>query len=157
MSDFDHNIGRLLHEFLLSDRPPTATLLVTLGLSVEPRFPTEFDRLVFVFQHIPERAALYLARAFLRHPDLAISKIKVQATYSDLVGIPEKCERKDLTGFPVAFWAEGWKLAKCAALRMQKNRVHGDSETAFQKYCTIRILEVLSNPPTSDTKPNDGG
>ena len=143
--EFDQSLAKLLYVFLRSNDPPSPTLVSYLGLTDDMRLESDLDRLTFVFQHIPERASLCLARAFLRHRDIELSRSSPMATYSDLTGEPAKAERKSLTGFRVAFWAEGWKLARCAA-EQTRSRIHGDSEAAFQRNYTLHILAVLSNP-----------
>lgn len=155
MLQIDRQTAKLLREFLQTDGTPTPELFAALQIHASEQFNTQFDRLVFVFRQIPERAALYLARSFLNHADVSINKTIFEPELNELIGEPSKSERRPLTGFSVAFWGEGWKLAREAAIRMQRNRVHSDSELEFQKYATLRVLDVLINgkingPPTEE-------
>lgn len=157
MNPFHPRVGILLRDFLRSSDKPSLQLLDALHLPEVQECGNDFDRLVLVFQHIPERAAIYLANQFLSHPDVALSHITVEPEISDLLGEPNISERQSLIGLPVAFWADGWRLAKEAALRMQRDRVHADSEVAFQKHCTIRILDVLISGLDAETPIKENG
>lgn len=157
MNSFHRRVGILLRDFLRSSGNPSSHLLDTLQLPEIQEFGNDLDRLVLVFQHIPERAAIYLANRFLTHPDVALSQITVEPDITELLGEPNISERRSLTGLPVAFWADGWKLAKEAALRMQRDRIHSDSEVAFQTHCTIRILDVLISGLDAKTPIKENG
>ena len=139
------NVARLLLEFANNADPPSQELIAATKSDSIPRLESEFDRLVFILQNLPDRSCLYLANCFLNHSDVSIAKITVDPDYLAITGTPQKIERKNLTGFKIAFWAEAWKLARESAFKMQKTRVHSDSELEFQKYCTKRLLETLAH------------
>lgn len=160
-SKCDPALARLLYQFVQHGNTLSSVLLDELrtrGVDPGTDSVSGLDRLTVVFQAIPERAALYLAKAFLEHPhmELAPKRSSPLARYCDLVGEPTDSERQEswTSGWPgglakqteraYAFWAEAWRLANYAA-KYGRATIHGDTEADFQKNYTLHILAVLSN------------
>ena len=63
------------------------------------------------------------------------SKKCVEPKLHELVGELMALDRESLTGFKVAFWADGWKLACEVADTMRKHRSHTQTGLEFQQVC----------------------